>query len=187
LLDVQIERFMLIRLKHIPHSKVSPAFTLVEMMVTLAVFAILVAIAGPSFRDAIANQKVQAGAEAILNGLQLAQTEAIHRNMNVSFTLGGGTAWTVAVVSPSATIQTRPDSESGGGLTVTSLNNQNLVSFTATGAVANYDPLSALTQITVAPPAGISGVNTFRIDITAAGQLRLCNLSISTANDPRKC
>jgi type IV fimbrial biogenesis protein FimT len=135
----------------------------------------------------MANNRVRTGVDGILSGLQLARTEAIRRNTNVSFTLNTDTGWTVAVVSPAATIQTRPASEGGSNLQVTTLNDQTALTFTSTGTVSGYNPNANLTKITVAPPAGIDGADSLQIDIFAGGQARMCNLAITTANDPRSC
>jgi type IV fimbrial biogenesis protein FimT len=160
--------------------------SLVELMVVLAVAAILASLAAPSFSTMLANSRVRTGVDGILAGLQLARTEAIRRNTNVSFTLSTGTGWTVAVVSPAASIQARPTSDAGANLQVTTLNNQTSLTFTSTGTVAGYDPTANLTKITVAPPTGIDA-DSLQIDIFAGGQARMCNLAITTANDPRSC
>jgi len=161
--------------------------SLIELMVALAVLAILVSLAAPNFSTIVANNRVRTGVDGILAGLQLARTEAIRRNTNVSFTLNTDTGWTVAVVSPAATIQTRPASEGGPNLQVTTLNSQTALTFTSTGTVSGYNPNSNLTKITVAPPAGVDGADSLQIDIFAGGQPRMCNLAITTANDPRSC
>lgn len=59
-------------------------FTLVEMMVTVAVMAILVAIAVPSFTDTLLGSKLAAYANSLSGGAMLARSEAIKRNATVS-------------------------------------------------------------------------------------------------------
>ena len=58
-------------------------FTLIEFMVTLAVAAILLGLAVPSFRTFIQNSRLQAPATDLLHAIQLARTEAIKRQQNV--------------------------------------------------------------------------------------------------------
>jgi type IV fimbrial biogenesis protein FimT len=60
-------------------------FTLIELMVTLAVMAILLALAVPSFQLASNVNRLAGGANEIMAGLQLARAEAIHRNVHVYF------------------------------------------------------------------------------------------------------
>jgi len=58
---------------------------LTEIMVSIAVLAILISLAVPSFAEWLQNQQIRAAAEATLNGLQAARSEAIRRNAPVRF------------------------------------------------------------------------------------------------------
>lgn len=55
-------------------------FTLLELMVTLSVLAILVALAVPSFTSLINSNRLAAQANEVVASLQLARTEAIRQN-----------------------------------------------------------------------------------------------------------
>lgn len=59
-------------------------FTLVELMVTLAILAILTMFALPSFRDAIRRNQVSSGSNALLADLNYARAEAINRGQLVT-------------------------------------------------------------------------------------------------------
>lgn len=59
-------------------------FTLVELMVTVAVLAILLAIATPSFTSIINGNRLASGANEIVGSLQLARSEAVKRNRSVA-------------------------------------------------------------------------------------------------------
>jgi type IV fimbrial biogenesis protein FimT len=54
-------------------------FTLIELMVTLAVAAILMAIAIPNLRDFLRNNRLTGGVNDLLHSIQVARTEAIKR------------------------------------------------------------------------------------------------------------
>lgn len=54
-------------------------FTLIELMVTLTVAAILVGIAVPNMRDFIRNNRLTGGVNDMLHSLQVARSEAIKR------------------------------------------------------------------------------------------------------------
>ncbi|MGQ9659630.1 MAG: GspH/FimT family pseudopilin [Thermochromatium sp.] len=59
-------------------------FTLIELMVTLAVAAILVTVAVPSFRDTIVRSRLSSQANDFLVALNYARTEAIRRGQSVT-------------------------------------------------------------------------------------------------------
>lgn len=59
-------------------------FTLVELMVTVAVLAILLAIATPSFTSIINGNRLASGANELVASLQLARSEAVKRNRSVA-------------------------------------------------------------------------------------------------------
>lgn len=62
-------------------------FTLIELMVTLALLAILLGLAVPFITTAIRNSSVRSAAEALQNGLRMAQAEAVRRNRQTVFSL----------------------------------------------------------------------------------------------------
>jgi type IV fimbrial biogenesis protein FimT len=55
-------------------------FTLIEMMITLAILGILISIALPSFTTMLERQKLKAATEQLLSIFNLAKTEAIKNN-----------------------------------------------------------------------------------------------------------
>ncbi len=69
-------------------------FTLIELMVTLTVAAILLGVGVPSFRDLLGSRKVGAAANGFLAALRLARSEAIRRGRRVDLVpAGGGSDW----------------------------------------------------------------------------------------------
>lgn len=71
-------------------------FSLVEMMVTVAVLGILMALGAPAFAEWLANTRLRSSASNILGGLQLARAEAIRTNARVQFQLvGSAGGWQV--------------------------------------------------------------------------------------------
>lgn len=59
-------------------------FTAIELMVVVAIVAILGALAGPSFRDLIDGWRVRSGVEQITSSIYYARSEAIKRGGGVS-------------------------------------------------------------------------------------------------------
>ena len=61
--------------------------TLVELMIGLAVLALLVAIGVPAFQTMMKNYQIRTVAESLVSGLQTARNEAVRRNTSVRFQL----------------------------------------------------------------------------------------------------
>jgi type IV fimbrial biogenesis protein FimT len=59
-------------------------FTLMELMVTVAVAAILLFVGVPTFQETINNNRLTSNANALLAALNLARSEAIKRNVRVT-------------------------------------------------------------------------------------------------------
>lgn len=66
-------------------------FTLIELMVTISVLAVMLGIAAPLLIDFVRNNKVRAVAGTLQNGLRTAQAEAVRRSQQVVFVLTNAT------------------------------------------------------------------------------------------------
>jgi len=64
--------------------KYNSGFTLVELIVTVSVVAILSSIAAPSFRTMLQNNKASVAANEMVSALLLARSEALKRRNNVT-------------------------------------------------------------------------------------------------------
>lgn len=69
-------------------------FTLVELMITLAVLAIMVTVAIPSFRDFIMNNRLASNANEFVAAIHLVRSGAIKHQRNAYITSNAGTNWT---------------------------------------------------------------------------------------------
>ena len=63
-------------------------FTLIEMMITIAVAVVLLAIVAPSFRQIIAGQRIKTASFDLFSALNYTRSEAIKRNASVSLNAG---------------------------------------------------------------------------------------------------
>jgi type IV fimbrial biogenesis protein FimT len=80
----------------------SHGFTLLELMVTLAVAAILAVVAVPQYDAFIANQRAKAAAQELMLSLLQARSEAIKRNAVVYVNATGGDwaqGWVITTVA----------------------------------------------------------------------------------------
>jgi type IV fimbrial biogenesis protein FimT len=172
-------------------------FTLIEVMITIAVVGILAALGLPSFFAWIQNQKIRTASEAVINGVQLARAEAISRNLSggVRFTLVPATGdWTVDTVPASAKpLHVRPGGEatSNARFTVTP-SDATIVTFGPLGSVIpNADASSSIARIDIDNPmvTAADGARPLRILVGASGNVLMCDpgLTVTNPGDPRAC
>lgn len=77
--------------------RVAVGFTLIELLVVVAIAAILVALAAPSFSDLMRRNRLSAAASALQVSLSLARSEAVKRGADARVTVAANTtagAWT---------------------------------------------------------------------------------------------
>lgn len=167
-------------------SSCEQGFTLVELLITVAVVATLTLLALPSFNQWIANTKIRSTTESVLAGFQLARAEAVRLNRGVRMTLNADTSWTVAEVLSGTVIQARPANEgtdSNTTMTVTP-GTATTVDFNGLGRVANLTPITQVDFDSTAIPA--ASTKELRIMINTGGTARACDPS-HPASDPRGC
>lgn len=120
----------------------SGGFTLVELMVTLAVLAVLLGIAVPSFQDITNRNRLTAVTNEMVGAIQLARVEAVRRNARVVFcptnngTSCGGANWLRSIVLAPGGEVVREINFEGAGLIVLGSSNVaigNQISFGASG------------------------------------------------------
>jgi type IV fimbrial biogenesis protein FimT len=167
--------------------------TLIEVVTTLSVVAILAALAVPSFKTVIFNRKISASAESVLSGLQLARAEAVRRNTLVQFTLNDDSTWTVSCVSDTAcsTIQSSTIGDGANSEVTISANpsGADSVVYNSFGATITIPGLTPLTQLDFDLPTSIlsaAETHELRVVINSGGAARLCDPHYSSP-DARAC
>ena len=84
-------------------------FTLIELMVTIAVLAIIVGIAAPSISNQLANQRVKSTTATLVNALKEAKAESLIRRQEIEFSYdnnGTDEAGTITFESDNTVIAT---------------------------------------------------------------------------------
>ncbi len=161
-------------------------FSLVELMVTVAVLSLLMVLAVPSFTEWIQNSRIRTAAESVQNGVQFARAEAVRRNARVEFALvGTGGGWVVRFAGGGATIQARSGSEGAGGVVLSTVpEDATSVAFDGLGRSDN-----TLTAINVdVPTSALPAAQSRDLRITiGTGGVRMCDPNVSDSTDPRKC
>ncbi|MGP4715991.1 pilus assembly FimT family protein [Psychrobacter sp. T6-6] len=110
-------------------------FTLIELMVTIAVLAIIVSIAAPSISTQLANQRVKSTASTITSILKDAKVESVIRRQNIQVVYSD-TAKTIVLKNTSGTVLTSYDINSRSTVSITP-NSTNTVTFQPNKVTAN--------------------------------------------------
>jgi type IV fimbrial biogenesis protein FimT len=185
-------------------------FTLVELLVAIALLGILLALAAPSFATFQRNNQVRAVASGLQDGLRLAQTEAVRRNRQVVFFLtngepsasvnanAGGRNWAVRalpLIAGEATEFVRGGalSDVASGVAIAG---PTVICFNSSGRlVANAAPgvgTATCTSNPIAPTKTYnitrSGARPLRVTAALGGQVRMCDPAKTlSATNPDGC
>ena len=176
-------------------------FTLIELSVTVAIVATTVALGLPGLNAWMRNLQIRGGAEALLNGLQLARGEAVRRNTPVSFTFDATSGWTVGCVLVQAgicpaTIQSRVAQQGSTNVVVASTNvAATSLQFDGTGRiVSGLQTSTGSALLDVSAASGICAaaggtLKCLRVIASPFGQLRMCDpaLTQKMPGDARAC
>lgn len=166
-------------------------FTIVELMVTLAVVAILAALAVPTMRSVIENSHIRATSQSLQNGLAMARAEAVRLNTQVEFVLTGA-GWNIQRQADGSLLRQASGKEMPVGTTVTTTPvGSSRVTYDAFGRPLAINPTGAtatVTQIDVeaANPSGTPSYKPLRIQLTAGGLARLCDPA-AASTEPKAC
>ncbi|MGC1332387.1 GspH/FimT family pseudopilin [Pseudomonas sp.] len=113
-------------------------FTMVEMLVTVAIFAIMAAIALPSYTTIIANNRADTETGDFYRALNYARLEAINRGLSVRITPSTSGVWTsalnITLSSAGTSLRVIPAMSSSAAL-----------SFSTTAAYIEFNNLGGLT------------------------------------------
>ncbi len=178
-------------------------FTLIELVVTVALLGILLALAAPGFGTWINNTRVRTVSDALQNGVRQAQAEAVRRNRTVVFYLTND--------QPSLTATAVAEGRNWGIRTV-SLFSGDTAEFVNGGALADVasgveidDGPTALCfnasgqQVTVSGQSCTAGIATYnvnrtgadrplRITVSIGGRVRMCDPAKTlSATNPDGC
>ena len=168
-------------------------FSLIELMIGIAIFSITLTFGVSSYRTWVQNTQIRNAAESIQNGIQRARAEAVKRNTNVAFTLGVGSSWDISVVTGGAVIESRSGGEGSKNVIVNALdkdgNDATTITLSNLGAVVANVPLSeSLARVdldsSVLDPADSRDL---RVTIGLGGIVRMCDPNLAAGSSPRAC
>lgn len=167
-------------------------FSLIELMMALAILAMLLVLAAPNYAAWVADGQIRAGAESIVGGMRIAYVEAIKRNQPVEFVLDpttGSGGWTIQLQDGTdLRVEHFGEGAKQAGF-VAAPGGATTVTFNPLGQViANGDASDTLTEVAVT----FSGatINTRPLTVLVGGGrtgIKLCDPHVTDTTDPRFC
>jgi type IV fimbrial biogenesis protein FimT len=181
-------------------------FSLIELLTSIVIFGILLALALPSYRTWIENGQIRTGAEAVFNGLNLARARAIQINQGVQFKFdnsANNTAWIFCEpATPGSTTfskncknnssQVTQNAQIGTSNTMGDLTAALTVGLGSGADSVIFDGMGRTNNLVrvdvVNPKMDATKMRRLVIQVSVGGQVRLCDPDegLSTT-DPRRC
>jgi type IV fimbrial biogenesis protein FimT len=181
-------------------------FSLIELMITVALIAILLLAATPSIQVYLENRKIRNVAESIVAGMQKARTHAVINGRPTEFALNTGTgAWVIndfdATRIPQwQTVELFVFGPGGHNWTSIQINNVFLtdltvsttprITFNSIGRVMPNNlraPIPPLQRLDVARTTAMADVLLLRVEANAARGIRVCAPHLDGTGDSRAC
>jgi type IV fimbrial biogenesis protein FimT len=142
--------------------------TLIELMVAIAVAAVLLASAAPYFGDYIVNSRLRESGNLLLSEALAAQSEAAKRNNRVRLAVSAGTLQVLDLGTATPTLL-RTRSLSGNVVVSTAAD----VDFTGDGRLATW-PTAATIKLVASGVTCSDELRCPQLVIDAGGAIRLC-------------
>ncbi len=168
-------------------------FTLIELMITLVILGIAITLGLPSYQTWIASTGVRTAAESILAGMQLARSEAIARNVSVSFRADdiNGSGWCVTLDPDSCdeALHMRSAKDGSSAAVTVALSNgaTQTVTFDGFGRLKSPAPAAGTAIQFDMTHAVVSDARKLRVTVDIGGTARMCDPKVTSTSDPRIC
>ena len=155
-------------------------FTLIELMIAVAVIAVITSLALPSYRSLIEKRQVTSGAEQLSAFLSAAQTEAIKRNQEVAITC------TVEAGQCQAWILAKNEGDDNESLRTLEFSNLKAavmaISYDGTDDQVVFDPVRGMLRQDYVAPSPIEvqlssaqGEYALNVTMLATGRISMCS------------
>lgn len=159
--------------------------TIIELMISLVIVALLLIITIPAFTDYIRNNQIRSLADEFQASLQQAKNEAIKRNTRVNLLLAD-TGWTITIPDSSNEAATRllerAAESSQAKLAINASSNS--VGFNSQGRLIGGGVYMANINSQNSADCMNQGgkVRCLRITISTSGQIKLCDPHLASAD-----
>jgi prepilin-type N-terminal cleavage/methylation domain-containing protein len=176
-------------LEEMMRARSQKGFTLIELMVAVAILAILVTLAAPSFNSLIDKYRVKRAADSISAFLINAKSEAIKRNATVSVVFKpAGAPWCAGMTTGTdcdCTVANACQIDGAERVVKGSDYKDILLAVDATGSTFAFAPQRGRTN--VAGNAEVTSANGLKVRVVVkntTGRIRLCSPSGSVGGYP---
>lgn len=168
--------------KHINNARSNRGFTLLELIIVMAVMAILVAWGFPSLEESMKNNRMVAQNNEMIAMLQYARSEAIRRNTDVEVHIdSAGNTWEAFIDDPDnaadvegcALGQLRCSENERVAMTA----GVNIITFNNRGYIRDFGEAWTPETVYLQHESCVGNNQRRRIDIMPTGQISSCNMA----------
>lgn len=163
-----------------PSCRALRGFTVVELLVVIALVAVLARLVAPSFRSFLAKQRVEGVASELVTDLQYARSESVTRNVPVRVTFIGTDCYVIH--QESLAVTTCTTTADPALLKTVQISSGSTASFTSVPAFVAFEPVrgTASTSGSVTVSSSV-GTRQLQVDLSALGRVHLCSPSGTVA------
>lgn len=191
-------------------------FTLIELMIGIALLAFVLMLGVPAFGNFLQNQKLRDNAAVTLAAVQFARAEAIRLNANVEFLLtdetpdlGNFAALGASTTGKNFLIRGNVYNPATGQSELAMLTMKSAAEGSGSPGTTNVEVLASTGRITFTPLGGTTNaadeviqitnpaggecksaggpMRCLNIVVTRGGQVRMCDPAVTAAGDTRRC
>lgn len=192
--------------------RLQPGFTLIELMVAVAILGVLLALGMPAYQDWASRSKVRVAGEGLIGGLVTARNQALQRNSQVHFYLtnnltascalsNSGQSWVVSMADPAGQCNAAPSDTTDPRIIQSRAGNEGssrvvIAATNASSAAANRLIFTGLGRIQTTDAGGADTNPIATIDVSyptggtcqhAGGTVRCLRVQITTGGEARLC
>jgi type IV fimbrial biogenesis protein FimT len=160
-------------------------FTIIELMVVVALVAVILAVAAPSFTSTLARKRMEGVASELATDIQYARSEAAQRNAAVGVVFGPA-CYTVYVLGSTNATSCTALGTGATSLKAVSISGGSSLAFapTVSGAFIAFDPLRGMAIDAGSGTSDLSGTVTvtnvagnwqIQALVTKVGRTKLCS------------
>jgi type IV fimbrial biogenesis protein FimT len=132
-------------------------FTMIELLTVVAIIAVLLSLAAPSFREQLARRALEGAANELSADLQYTRTQAVSNN----------------AVTALATTSVSQYTITSGATTYKTVTLDPVLNVTS-GVTVSYNPLRATANIATLTLTSTRTTASLQVDTNAMGRVRLC-------------